>query len=262
MTLLTWSDVGKRFYETGVDRGVLYVGASDGVAWNGLTSVVETPSGGELSSFYMNGINYLNVVGAEAFEATISAFYSPPEFDVCDGTKSLAAGLTVGQQPRVPFGFSYRTKIGNDVDGSDHGYKIHIVYNALATPTSRDYTSINESPDPSELSWKIVTKPNAIANSAPGARISLDSTMASPAAVSQLEDILYGTPSTAPRLPLPAEVIALVAAADLIIVDNGDGSFSGTGGAGIVDMITADIFQFTDPDISFPTADTYQATSP
>ena len=261
MTELTWSDVGERFFETGVDRGVLYVGSAPGVPWNGLVSVDEAPTGGELQTFYMDGNMYYAGVTPEEFRATIKAFYSPPEFDVCEGIAPIVPGLYTTRQPRVPFGFSYRTQIGNDVDGQEHGYEIHIVYNAIASGTDKSHSSINDSPDPSIFSWEIVSKPNAIATTAPSGHLFVSTLTMDSVAITQIEDVLYGTSSTPPRLPLPAELATLAIPPDLTIVTPGDGTFSASGADPIV-VLGTDTFTMTDPDVVFIDADTYTATSP
>lgn len=209
MARLTWSATGERFFETGVDRGVLYVGSDPGVAWTGLISVSESPIGGEAKPFYMDGIKYLNLSSAEEFAATINAFASPPEFGPCDGTVSIQNGLYITQQPRKSFGLSYRTKLGNDIDGPDHAYKIHLVYNALAAPSDRSNNTLTDSPDPTALSWGITTLPPAITGYRPTAHFVIDSRLTLEATLASLEDILYGNEIAAARLPTVAELIAL-----------------------------------------------------
>lgn len=209
MARLNWDIVGGRFFETGVDQGVLYVGINPGVAWTGLISVAESPTGGEAKPFYMDGIKYLNLSSAEEFAATITAFSSPPEFGPCDGTVAIQNGLYVTQQPRKPFGISYRTKLGNDVDGSDHAYKIHLVYNALASPADRTNNTTTDSPDPANLSWAITTLPPAITGYKPTSHFVIDSRYAEASILSDLEDILYGNSSMSARLPTVAELIGL-----------------------------------------------------
>lgn len=209
MARLNWSAVGERFYETGVDRGVLYVGDIPGVAWTGLTSVSESPTGGEAKPYYIDGIKYLNLSSAEEFEATIEAFASPPEFGPCDGTASIQNGLFVTQQPRKSFGLSYRTKIGNDVDGSDYGYKIHLVYNALAAPSGRSNNTMGDSTDPIGLSWAITTLPPAITGYKPTAHFVIDSRTTAPFRLSSIEEILYGSESGSPRLPSAQDLTSL-----------------------------------------------------
>jgi hypothetical protein len=208
---LDWSASGERYYETGVDRGVLYVGDEPGVAWTGLTSVSESPTGGEARAYYIDGIKYLNIAAATEFTATINALSSPSEFGPCDGSVAIQNGLLVTHQPRKSFGFSYRTKIGNDIDGSDHAYKIHIVYNALAAPSSRSNNSIGDSTDPNEFSWAITTLPPAITGFKPTAHFVIDSRFTSPELLTEVEDILYGSEATSARLPLASELVTLFA---------------------------------------------------
>ena len=217
MTQLVWDQVGERFYETGVDHGVLYIPNGDGVydngvAWNGLTAVTESPSGAEASPQYADNIKYLNLVSAETFGATIEAFTYPKEFEACDGYAEIAPGAVVGQQNRATFGFSYRTKVGNDLNG-DLGYKIHLIYGALAAPSERAYATVNESPEAMTMSWEITTTPVAVTGHRPTASITLDSRTIAQAKMTAIEDVLYGgSGATAPKLPLPAEIITLLAA--------------------------------------------------
>lgn len=221
MTKITWDKTGERFYETGVDRGVLYpLGAGglypSGVAWNGLTAVTESPSGAESNKQYADNIVYLNLISAEEFSGTIEAFQSPVEFDQCDGSASPEFGISIGQQQRKPFGFTYRTKVGNDTQGQDFGYKIHLIYGAQAAPSERAYATVNDSPEAMTLSWEISTTPVEVGtingvDYKPTATLTIDSTKVAAAALKELEDILYGTESLSPRLPLPAEVIAIFA---------------------------------------------------
>lgn len=219
---LKWDQVGMRTYETGVNRGVLYIPNAggnyvNGYAWNGLTAVTESPSGAESSPTYADNIKYLNLVSAEEFGATLEAYTYPLEFGQCDGTSAPEPGVYVGQQGRRTFGFSYQTRKGNDVDGVDHGYKIHLVYGALAAPSEKAYATINDSPEAIVFSWEITTTPVDIAGTnpvtgkpyKPTAQITIDSTEVDATALGELEDILYGTESEDPRLPLPEEVIAL-----------------------------------------------------
>lgn len=211
MTRLNWGTTGERYYEAGVDRGVLYI-AGVGVPWNGLTAVKESPSGGEPTPYYIDGIKFRNLSAAEEFEATIEAFTSPPEFTVCEGIVSIHNGLFVGGQPRVPFSLSYRTNIGNDVDGQDHGYKIHLVYNALAAPAQRENNTLGESPEPMNLSWGVTTMPPALANRRPSAHFVIDSRTTDPLLLQDVEDILYGSTTLVSSLPTPTELVALLLA--------------------------------------------------
>lgn len=222
MSKIVWDETGKRTYETGVDHGVLYPQVSGaypkGVAWNGLTSVNESPSGAEANPQYADNIKYLNLVSAEDFGATIEAFTYPDEWAECDGSAVLTPGVSIGQQTRKTFGLCYRTVLGNDTDGQDHGYKLHLVYNALAKPSEKNYQTVNDSPEAISFSWEITTTPVAIESHKPAACITIDSTKVDKTKLAALETLLYGKdPTTAesndgvdPKLPLPDEVIALL----------------------------------------------------
>ena len=219
MSKLVWDETGKRFYETGVKQGVLYPQANGGtypkgVAWNGLTSVSESPEGAEPEPLYADDIKYLNLMSVEEFKATIEAYTYPDEFAECDGSASIAEGVTVGQQKRKPFGLCYRTTLGNDVDGNGHGYKLHLVYGALAAPSEKNFETINDSPEAATFSWELSTTPVAVSKDGlqPTASITIDSTKADPTKLKALEDILYGSTENEPRLPLPDEVATLMAA--------------------------------------------------
>lgn len=214
MATITWDQVGERLYETGVDHGVLYlpnsIGSYDkGYAWNGLVSVSESPSGAEASPQYADNIKYLNLVSAEEFGATIEAFTYPEEFAVCDGTAMPSAGVTIGQQTRKTFGLSYRTLIGNDTNSTDHGYKLHLVYSALAAPTEKAYSTVNDSPEAITFSWEVSTTPVQVPGYKPTATLTVDSTKVDPAALVTLEEMLYGTTGTDPALPTPEAVMAI-----------------------------------------------------
>lgn len=218
MPRLEWDKVGERLYETGVDQGVLYVqdetGAyPEGVAWSGLRSVSESPSGAEPSPLYADNIKYLNLLSTEEFAATIGAYYSPEEFDACDGTATLAKGVTIGQQKRKTFGLCYRTKIGNDIDGDEHGYKIKIIYGALAKPSQKEYQSVNNDPSAIELSWEVSTTPVKVTGMKPTATLEIDSTKIDAEKLKTLEDVLYGSGENKARLPLPDEIKTLVGVA-------------------------------------------------
>lgn len=218
MTKLVWDKVGERTYETGVDRGVLFLPDNNGVysngfAWNGLTAVTESPSGAEASPQYADNIKYLNLVSAEEFGGTIEAFTYPDEFAACDGTARPSPGVSIGQQTRKVFGLAYRTLVGNDIQGTDYGYKLHLIYGALAAPSEKAYNTVNDSPEAITFSWEISTTPVEVPGFKPSATLTIDSTKEDPAAIAALEAILYGTPGTDPRLPLPAEVIAMFAGA-------------------------------------------------
>ena len=217
MSKLTWDQTGERLYETGVKNGVLYVqddkGAYPaGVAWNGLTAVTESPSGAEASPLYADDIKYLNLMSNEEFGATIEAFMYPDEFAECDGSKSIATGVMIGQQKRKTFGLCYRTTLGNDVAGNDYGYKLHIIYGALAAPSEKAYATINDSPEAITFSWEVTTTPvNVNAEGCkPTASVTIDSTKVDAAKLADLEAVLYGSESEEARLPLPDEIITLV----------------------------------------------------
>jgi hypothetical protein len=212
---LTWDNVGERRYETGVDRGVLYLPDEtgdyvEGHAWNGLTTVTESPSGAESNPQYADNVKYLNLVSAEEFGATIEAFTYPDAFGQCDGTAEPEPGIYLGQQGRRSFGLAYRTKVGNDLDGTDHGYKLHLVYGALAAPSEKAFATINDSPEAITFSWEVTTTPTHVEGYKPTALLTVDSTKVSAGALTDLEEILYGTTDDDPRLPLPDEVITLV----------------------------------------------------
>ena len=207
---ITWDKSGERYYETGVKRCVLYVrdkGAyGNGVAWNGLTAVTESPSGAEASPMYADDIKYLNLYSAEEFAATVEAYTYPDEFAECDGSAEIAPGVTIGQQKRKTFGMCYTTVLGNDTDGNDYGYKIHIIYGANAAPSEKAYATINDSPEAITFSWELSTTPVEVAGHKPTASLTIDSTKTTPEKMKAIEDILYGTESQEPRLPLPSEI--------------------------------------------------------
>lgn len=217
---LSWDDTGEHLYETGVDHGVLYPMTNGeygaGVVWNGLSSVEESPSGADNNAVWADNIKYLNLTSAEDYGLTITAYTYPEEFEECDGSRQPSPGVFIGQQERKKFGFSWRTKIGNDVDGADHGYKLHLVYNCTAAPSSRSHQTVNESPEATEMSWEVSTTPqNVGGNYKPTAHLVIDSTKANATKLAALEAILYGTAGTngtAARMPLPAEVISTLAA--------------------------------------------------
>lgn len=215
MSKLVWDQSGKRLYETGVDHGVLYpiqTGGvySKGVAWNGLTAVTESPSGADVNDIYADNMKYLGLVGAEKFGATVEAYTYPDEFAECDGSVELVKGATIGQQNRKVFGMVYRTVIGNDVDGNEHGYKLHLIYGATAAPSEKAYNTINEDPEAITFSWELSTTPVNVTGHKPTASLSIDSTKADPTKLAELEKILFGDTETEPRLPLPDEIAQLL----------------------------------------------------
>ena len=196
MARLEWDKTGERLYETGTDRGVLYVASNGtyptGVAWNGLTGVDENPSGAEANAQYADNIKYLELRSAEDFGATVTAYTYPDEFEQCDGSAEPTEGMYIGQQARKMFGMSYRTKIGNDVDGNEHGYYIHLIYGATASPSQRSYKTVNDSPEPIEFSWEVTTTPVNITGYKPVAHIRINSTKADSEKLAVLESVLYG----------------------------------------------------------------------
>jgi hypothetical protein len=214
MSKLTWDDTGERQYETGVDHGVLFVTENDGsygdgVAWNGLTTVTESPSGAESNPQYADNIKYLDLLSAEEFGATVEAFTYPKQFGVCDGSAELATGVHIGQQTRRSFGLAYRTQVGNDIVGSDFGFKLHLVYGAKAAPSEKAYATVNDSPEALAFSWDLTTSPVQVPGFKPAALLTIDSTQVDAAALANLETILYGADGVESRLPLPEEVMAL-----------------------------------------------------
>ena len=217
MSKLVWDATGERFYETGVKQGVLYIPTdgvySKGVAWNGLINVTESPSGAEATPLYADDIKYLNLMSNEEFGCTIEAYTYPKEFGECDGSAELVPGVKIGQQTRKTFGFCYRTTLGNDVEGNDYGYKLHLVYGALAAPSEKGYATINDSPEAITFSWEVTTTPVAVTGFKPTAHIEIESTTADAAKLAELEAILYGSEDTEPRMPLPDEIKTLMTAA-------------------------------------------------
>lgn len=214
MPEITWDEVGKRVYETGVDHGVLYLpdltgDYNTGFAWNGLTTVTESPSGAESSPQYADNIKYVNLTSNEEFGATVEAFTYPEAFGQCDGTAAPQPGVYIGQQGRKMFGLSYRTLVGNDLEGTDFGYKLHLIYGALAAPSEKARTTVNDSPEAVTFSWELTTTPVPVPGFKPTAQLTVDSTVVDPDALTALEALLYGGAATEPGLPQPAEVAAL-----------------------------------------------------
>ena len=215
MSKIVWDAIGEHTFETGVRNGVLYLKDTEGayntgVAWNGLTSVSESPEGAEATDLYADDIKYLTLMSAENFKATIEAYTYPVEFEECDGSATIANGVVIGQQSRKPFGLCYRTAIGNDTDGNEHGYKLHIVYGCQASPSEKQYSTINDSPEAITFSWEVNTTPVNVTGKKPTATLIIDSTKADKAKLTALEAILYGSDSTEPRLPLPDEIATLM----------------------------------------------------
>lgn len=252
MSRLVWDKVGERRYETGVNKGVLYIPNntgvySSGVAWNGLTAVTESPSGAEATPLYADNIKYLNLISAEEFGATIEAYTYPEEFNEFDGIAIPSSGVYVGQQNRRAFGLSYQTRVGNDTMGSDLGYKIHLIYGATAAPSEKAYATINDTPEAITFSWELTTTPvDAGEGLKPTAQLTIDSTKVDENALATLESILYGSVSLDPRLPLPAEVLSLFAENTVEVTtvaptyDSGSETITIPSVAGVVYMIGGD----------------------
>lgn len=220
MAAIVWDKTGERFYETGIDRGVLYPTAEggeygNGVPWNGLTGVTESPSGAEATALYADNMKYLSLMSVEEFGATVEAYTYPKEFKECDGSATIASGVVIGQQERKAFGLCYRTKIGNDVEGDDLGYLIHIIYGAKASPSEKPYATINDSPDAITFSWELTTTPINVDGFKPTASITIDSRDANPTDLASLERILYGDESNEPRLPLPDELVTIMTTTEM-----------------------------------------------
>lgn len=215
MSKLVWDQAGQKLYETGVDNMVLYPQAANGsyepgVAWNGITAVNQSASGGDTNDLYADNIKYLSLRAAENYGATIEAYTYPEEFAECDGSKEIAPGVYTGQQARKAFGYSYRTLIGNDTEGDAHGYKLHIVYNATVSPSEKSYGTVNDSPDAINFSWEVSTTPIPVTGYKPTAHIEIDSTKADATKLQALKDKLYGTENSEPELLLPDAIIALL----------------------------------------------------
>lgn len=215
MSKLTWDKTGERYYETGVKNCALYVRNSDGsypsgVAWNGITAVTESPSGAEASPLYADDIKYLNLVSTEELGGTIEAYTYPDEFAECDGSAELVTGVMLGQQVRKTFGLAYKTTLGNDTEGNDHGYKLHLIYGCLAAPSEKAYATINDSPEAITFSWEFTTTPVEVAGFKPTANITIDSTKVDAAKLKAFEEVLFGSDDAEPKLPLPNEVAQLL----------------------------------------------------
>jgi hypothetical protein len=265
MAKLSWGNPGERLFEVGVDRGVLFPPIGPGVAWSGLIAVNESPSGGEANPFYMDGIKYQDRGTAEEFAGSIEAYTYPLEFAQCDGSTSLAEGLFAAQQYRRPFSLSYRTKIGNDLDGEDHGYKLHIVYNAKTTPTERGNKTTTGDLEAMTFNWGFTTIPERINGIRPTAHLILDSTSTSPFVLSAIEDLIYGTDSTVSELPTPLDLLEIFAEGGpippFIIELLEDGMFSATGSATDVIQLDPDHFQLDSDSVTVHGDGTYTATS-
>lgn len=246
MTRITWGEVGTRYYENGVDRGVLYVGEADGVPWNGLTSVTENVTGGAAKPYYLDGEKYLNVASREEYSATLTAYTYPDEFEPCDGITQLRTGFLATNQRRQSFGLSYRTMVGNDVTPTA-GYKVHIVYGVLASPSQHAYKSISTAQDPDDFSWLLTSlPPAAVSGYKRTSHFIVDSRNIDPDTMTGIEEILYGTDTTAPRLPDIQEILDLIDVGDhLTVTDNGDGTYTMTAPDAALVMLDIGNFQIT-----------------
>lgn len=262
MARLTWDAVGERFYYVGLDRGVLYLPSVAGVPWSGLIAVDENPSGGGPKPFYLDGVKYLNVSAAEEFEATIEAYTYPDEFGECDGTAEVRPGMFVTQQPRQEFGLSYRTLVGNDVDGNDHAYRIHIVYNALAAPTQWENKTIDSSVNPNTFAWDITTRPAEMTGYKGSSHIVLDSREIQAEHLAQIEDILYGNEVDQSRLPDFDELVELLDTdIGFVVTDNGDGTATIVGGATYITEINSTTYMFDSPSVVEIDPETYSVST-
>ena len=222
MPKLLWDQTNERVYETGVEQGAIYVMGDDseygnGAAWNGLTAVTESPSGAEATPLYANNNKYAELTSNEEFGATIEAYTYPDEFAICDGSAELGTGVKIGQQPRKPFCLVYKTLVGNDTEGTDHGYKLHIVYNCKAAPSEKAYATVNDSPEAITFSWEITTTPEKVTGHKPTAHIEIDSTKftaENKAKLTEIENALYGTDDTEPKILMPDEIAAILTGTD------------------------------------------------
>lgn len=261
MTRLDWSTAGSRYYEAGVDRGVLYLPDKPGVVWDGLTDVTENPTGGDANPFYQDGIKYSNNSNPEELEMTISAFMYPEAFSECDGSAQPRSGLYVSQQRRKPFGLTYRTMVGNDLD-PEAGYRIHIVYNATVAPTQQSHQTLSEKTDLTEFSWNVTTLPERISGYRPTSHVVIDTRNTDPEIVSMIEDILYGTEADTARLPSFDDILAAFdTISTLTIVDNGDGTWTATAPFDVIRMIDEDVFEITAGTATYLDEDTYTISS-
>lgn len=249
MAVLTWDNTGERYYETGVDRGVLYIPTNGvynaGYAWNGLTAVTESPSGAEPTAMYADNTKYLNLLSIEEFGGTIEAMTYPDEFGVCDGSAEPESGIYISQQKRQLFGLSYRSRLGNDVSADDFGYKLHLVYGALAAPSERAYSTINDTPEAITFSWAFTTTPVAVTGYKNTALVTIDSSQVPAGNLTAIENLLYGTGGTSARLPLPDEVIGLVAGA-ITVVTATTPSFVANTGVITIPTVTGVVYRRTD----------------
>lgn len=258
---LVWDEVGNRFFQTGVDRGVLYLSDNTGVAWNGITSVEETPNQ-EDKEFYLDGVKFLEHIVPGNYQGKLQAFTYPDEFEPMLGIGTDGSGLRLHDQPPKPFGLSYRTLIGNDISGTDYGYKLHLLYNLRAIPDASSFVSMSDAVTPTPFTWTLRGTPVVVSGFRPTAHVSIDSTRVEPAALAEIEEMLYGTPETTPTLPSLGDLLALIASESMIVItDNGDGTWSATGPDSLVELIDADTFQIEEVDATYLDEDTYQVST-
>lgn len=261
MSKITWGDPGTRRYEAGIDRGVLYVANQPGVPWIGLTSISENPSGGDPKSYYVDGVKYLNVSAPEEFEATITAFTYPNEFEECDGSHQPRTGLLVTGQRRKSFGLTYRTRIGTDLD-EEHAHKIHLVYNAMVSPTTRSRKTISDTTGVDDFSWKIVACPPPVTGYIPTSHFIVDTRYTDPSVVELIENKLYGTDTDDPALPTVEELFGYYDTINgLVIVDNGDGTWTATAPNDVIRMLDDTTFEITAATATFIDSDSYTISS-
>jgi hypothetical protein len=247
LSRINWDAIGSRKYETGVDRGVLYIDGQPGVPWNGLTSIAETAQSTTVKSFYVDGENYLNLASRENYQATLTAYTYPKEFEPCDGVVSVRTGLLLTKQKRTSFGLSYRTMIGND-QSSSYGYKIHLVYNVLASPATKSYKTVDNRNQIDDFSWSLSSVAPVTVGYRRSAHVVIDSTEIDPTILSGIEDILYGTDSLTARLPELSELTDIIDTGNVLdVVDNGDGTFTLTAPIGVLTMLDSSVFQLTWP---------------
>ena len=261
MTALVWDQVGERVYQTGVDRGVLYLPDGNGVPWNGLVSVEDTPSR-ETSSFYLDGIKYLERHSPGDFSGKLTAFTYPDEFDLLNGMFTNGNGMFFTEQSPKAFGLSYRTLLGDDIAGTERGYKLHLLYNLLANPDAVAYNSIGAQTDPISFGWTLTGTPVVVSGVRPTAHVYIDSTKLVPGAIDIIEATLYGSETTAPTLPPLSDVITLLDALHFIeIIDNGDGTWTANGPDSLITMLTATTFQITHANATYLDANTYEISN-
>lgn len=262
MTKLAWNRPGERLFETGVDRGVLYVEGGPGVPWNGLSGVSEVPMEETGQIAHQNGVKFYEEQGNDDFKATITAFTYPNAFQLCDGTASLGGGLYVDRQDRKRFHLSYRTLIGNDIEGTDFAYKLHLIYNGLAVPTAKNFMSLAGSVAPNMFSWSMTTIPIDIPNHTPSAHFIIDSREVNRYLLADFEDILYGTENTSPRMPTIEEILELIGQfVTLVITDNEDGTFTAEGPDEVVNMTSDDQFFIDWPSAVYIDEDSYTVST-